>query len=261
MNTFGTALKTMRAELGLSQLDLAAEIGTTQRHVSFLETGRSQPSGDFVGRLATGLELSLTQRAALFDAVAGRNPYRRADFDADQVKAVLDMLENRALRHWPFPGYVMDHNWTILRANAPGWAMLEGFGDGAAGGNQALSMYEVFLSDAFFTRVQNWEEIAMVFYFRMQAAAARSTSVAKLFEQARAAGRFAGVAERLTGGAEVPPYIPAVLSGPEGVQLQMSSLVGQLASTHEAAIEGLEVELMIPVDETTEACLLAAYGR
>ena len=42
---------------------------------------------------------------------------------------------------------------------------------------------------------------------------------------------------------------------------QWSSLVGQLASTHEAAIEGLEVELMIPVDEATEACLLAAYGR
>lgn len=258
MNTFGTALKTMRAELGLSQLDLAGEIGTTQRHVSFLETGRSQPSVEFVGRLATGLELSLTQRAALFDAVSGRNPYRRADFDSDQVKAVLDMLELRALRHWPFPGYVMDHDWTILRANAPGWAMLEGF---AASSNAPVSMYEVFLSEAFFSRVQNWEEVAMIFYFRMQAAAARSERMAVLFAKARAEGRFAGVAERLTGGAEVPPYIPAVLSGPEGVQLQMSSLVGQLASTHEAAIEGLEVELMIPVDETTEACLLAAYGR
>ena len=166
MNTFGTALKTMRAELGLSQLDLAGEIGTTQRHVSFLETGRSQPSVEFVGRLATGLELSLTQRAALFDAVSGRNPYRRADFDSDQVKAVLDMLELRALRHWPFPGYVMDHDWTILRANAPGWAMLEGF---AASSNAPVSMYEVFLSEAFFSRVQflaPYSATAMAEYFR-----------------------------------------------------------------------------------------------
>lgn len=253
MSTFGTALKLMRSELGLSQLDLASEIGTTQRHVSFLETGRSQPSVDFVGRLATGLELSLTQRAALFDAVSGRNPYRRENFDADRVKSVLDMLELRALRHWPFPAYVMDRDWTILRANPPGWAMLEGF---VPQRNQPVSMFEVFLSESFFERVLNWDEVAMIFYFRLQAAAARSKRMAQLFATARAEGRFASVADRLTGGAEVPPYIPAVLTGPGGVTLKMSSLVGQLASTHEAAIEGLEVELMIPVDEETEACLL-----
>lgn len=251
---FGLALKTMRMQLGLSQLELATAIDSTQRHVSFLETGRSQPSSSFVARLATGLSLSLGQRAALFDALGAANPYRRRDFDADQLRSVLDMLENRALRHWPFAGFVLDESWTVLRANPQGWALLQSLGQGH---NAETSLFEVFLSDSFLTRVENWEEIALIFYFRMQKVASRSARLQQLFEEAKAQGRFAHLGDRLTGGAEVPPYIPAIFHGPDGQRLQMSSFVGRLASIHEAAIDGLEIELMVPVDEQTETCLLS----
>jgi transcriptional regulator with XRE-family HTH domain len=102
-NSFGPALRSMRGDLGISQLDLAQAIQTTQRHVSFLETGRSAPTRDFVIRLAVGLTLSLPQRAALFDAAGYQNPYMKRQFGPEAHKSVLDMLERRVLAHWPYP--------------------------------------------------------------------------------------------------------------------------------------------------------------
>ena len=53
--TFGPTLKEMRKQLGLSQSQLAIELSTTQRHVSFLETGRSQPGRAMLTRMVSEL--------------------------------------------------------------------------------------------------------------------------------------------------------------------------------------------------------------
>lgn len=63
--TFGDALAKARSRTRLSQLELAVRAGTTQRHVSFLERGRSVPGRGLVIRLAEALELSLRERNAL----------------------------------------------------------------------------------------------------------------------------------------------------------------------------------------------------
>ena len=63
-NSFGQVLHRLRHELGLFQAVVAQQLGTTQRHVSFLETGRSQPSRTMLGRLVTDLNLSAGQRRA-----------------------------------------------------------------------------------------------------------------------------------------------------------------------------------------------------
>lgn len=96
-DTFGPVLSSLRHELGLSQSAIAARLGTTQRHVSFLETGRSQPSRAMLGRLVTDLNLSAGQRAALFAASNLRNPYKRRDFSSTEVAETLDMIEHRLL--------------------------------------------------------------------------------------------------------------------------------------------------------------------
>src|ERR1700739_3106751 len=59
---FGTALREWRSRRRLSQIDLAIEAGTPQRHLSFLEQGRSVPGRDIVSRLADSLKLTLRQR-------------------------------------------------------------------------------------------------------------------------------------------------------------------------------------------------------
>jgi transcriptional regulator with XRE-family HTH domain len=62
---FSQALRERRTRRRLSQLELALRAGTTQRHVSFLESGRSEPGREMVIRLAESLDLPLRERNGL----------------------------------------------------------------------------------------------------------------------------------------------------------------------------------------------------
>jgi transcriptional regulator with XRE-family HTH domain len=74
--SFGAHVRWWRVHRGLSQLDLAGAAGTTQRHLSFLESGRTQPSREMVLRLATALDVPLRQQNTLLLA-AGFAPVWR----------------------------------------------------------------------------------------------------------------------------------------------------------------------------------------
>ena len=126
MSDFGHALKHLRAELKLAQSELAGAVGSTQRHISFLETGRSRPSPEMVRRLATELNLNAGQRAALFEASGMKNPFKKRSFSSEEVRAALDMIERHVLSNWPFPAFVLDEDWNLLRTNPAAEAMLAG---------------------------------------------------------------------------------------------------------------------------------------
>ena len=248
---FGAALKLLRRELGLSQAALALALDTTQRHVSFLETGRSQPSRDMVGRIATGLSLSAGQRAALFDASGFRNPYPSRTIASDDVKATLDLIATRILRHWPFPAFVMDRSWNVLRMNDRARRMFDRLMPPVSGQTNFL---ELFLSENFRNLVVNWEEASAALYFRLQAAALQSEAIANALATAKARGDFAHIGEMLTGQEEMPIFVPTMLRTPAGI-LRMSSFLGRLGAVHDALVEGFEVELMVPLDENSETVL------
>ena len=56
-SSFTTLLKSWRHQRGYSQLSLALASDVSQRHLSFLESGRSQPSRDMILRLGNVLEI------------------------------------------------------------------------------------------------------------------------------------------------------------------------------------------------------------
>ncbi len=62
---FADALRQWRARRRVSQLELAQRAATTQRHLSFIERGRSVPGRAMVVRLAEALEVPLRERNAL----------------------------------------------------------------------------------------------------------------------------------------------------------------------------------------------------
>lgn len=252
-SAFGAALKLLRRELGLSQAALALALETTQRHVSFLETGRSQPSRDMVGRIATGLSLSVGQRAALFEASGFRNPYPSRTITSDDVKATLDLISTQILSHWPFPAFVLDRSWTILRMNARAERMLGPF---MASLSDPLNVLELFLSEAFRGLIVNWEEASAALFFRLQAAALQSEVVANALAVAKARGDFEHISTMIAAKDEIPIFVPTILRTPSGM-LRMSSFLGRLGAVNDALVEGFEIELMVPLDEDSEALLAA----
>lgn len=250
---FGRALRSVRDDLGMSQEALALAIGTTQRHLSFLENGRSEPSRSMLGRLVAGLTLTAAQRASLFAASGFRNPYPPRAIEGVELQGVLDLMERQVLRNWAFPAFVVDRDWNLLRKNGPGEKMI-----GAFGGHD--NMYALFLSPAFKEVVTNWEQASGSFYTRIQEVAGRSVVVRKALDAAVDQGRFAHVPQVLGGTEDVPVYVPIEVELEGGVRMRFTSLHGRWVSVHDAVAEQFEVELVVPLDESSEGVLGTAFA-
>ncbi|MBI1777895.1 MAG: helix-turn-helix transcriptional regulator [Proteobacteria bacterium] len=113
----GGLLREWRQRRRLSQLDLALEAEISTKHLSFLETGRAQPSRDMVLHLAERLEVPLRDRNQLLAAAgfAPVFPERRLDDPAlAQARKAVDLV---LAGHEPFPALAVDRHWTLVAAN------------------------------------------------------------------------------------------------------------------------------------------------
>jgi transcriptional regulator with XRE-family HTH domain len=86
----------------MSQLSLALEAEISTRHLSFLETGRTQPSREMVLLLARVLELPLRSRNELLTAAGYAPVYRETGLDAPEMAQVKQAL-GFMLRQIPRP--------------------------------------------------------------------------------------------------------------------------------------------------------------
>jgi transcriptional regulator with XRE-family HTH domain len=127
----GVQLRNWRQMRRRSQLDLALEAGISQRHLSYVESGRAAPSRAMVLNLAEHLEVPLRDRNALLLAAgfAPRYPQRRLDDPALQsTRALLDAI----LRgHAPHPALAVDRHWIMVAANDAVPPLLAGVSDAA----------------------------------------------------------------------------------------------------------------------------------
>ena len=116
--SFGSGLRWWRERRGFSQLDLAGAAETTQRHVSFLESGRAGPSPEMILRLATVLDIPLRQQNALLLAAGFAPAWRESDLSAPELARVSGALDYMLAQQEPYPAFVVDRRWNLLRANA-----------------------------------------------------------------------------------------------------------------------------------------------
>ena len=123
---FGTALKDWRTRRRLSQLDLALRAGTTQRHVSFMESGRSVPGRGMVLRVAESLELPLRERNGLLHAAGYAPTYPETRLDDPAIRPVLDGLRRLLDGHRPYPAIVVDRYGLLVAKNDAFSLLIEG---------------------------------------------------------------------------------------------------------------------------------------
>lgn len=122
-HTFGDVVRHWRRVRAMSQLDLAAAASTTPRYMSFVETGRSQPSREMVLRLAASLDVPLRERNGLLVAAGFAPIYPEHDLDHPAIDRVTAALDRVLDQHAPYPAVVMNRRWDVVRIN-PGAARL-----------------------------------------------------------------------------------------------------------------------------------------
>jgi transcriptional regulator with XRE-family HTH domain len=115
--TFATELRVWRNRRRVSQLELALRAGTTQRHVSFIEGGRSLPGRAMVVRLAESLEVPLRERNALLLAAGFAPAYPETRWDDPPLAPVREAVERVLAGHMPYPAVAVDRRGDLISAN------------------------------------------------------------------------------------------------------------------------------------------------
>lgn len=110
-------LREWRLRRRMSQLDLACEAEISTRHLSFLETGRSQPSREMLLRLAERLEIPLRERNALLMAGGFAPLFPERALDDPALQAARAAIEHILTGHEPFPALAIDRHWNLVSAN------------------------------------------------------------------------------------------------------------------------------------------------
>ena len=115
---FGTHLRHWRQHRRLSQLDLAHEAQVSTRHLSYVETGRAEPSREMVLRLAERLEVPLRERNALLVAAGYAPMYRQRSLDDPALASARRAVDLVLKGHEPFPALAVDRHWNLVAHNA-----------------------------------------------------------------------------------------------------------------------------------------------
>jgi transcriptional regulator with XRE-family HTH domain len=114
---FGTLLKQWRNQRGISQLDLAVASQVSQRHISFLESGRAKPSRDMVLKLAMVLDIPLRQQNLMLSAAGFAPIHSQTDLSAPEMTSVRRAIDFMLQKQEPYPAFVIDRYWNLLLTN------------------------------------------------------------------------------------------------------------------------------------------------
>lgn len=124
--SFGAHLREWRQRRRLSQLDLALNAEISARHLSFIETGRAQPSRDMVLRLAEHLDVPLRERNMLLVAAGFAPAFAQRSLDDPALQTAHKAVELVLRGHEPFPALAIDRHWSVVKANAAVAPLLAG---------------------------------------------------------------------------------------------------------------------------------------
>ena len=244
MSDFPGTLRTWRKARRLSQLDLAGEADVSARHISFLESGRSQPSREMIGRLSDALTLPLDARNQLLThaGFAARYPSRAWD-DADMAP-IRSAVEHTLRAHAPYPAVAVDRLWTVIDMNQPA-VMLFGTLGLVPGG----SLLDLMLSPDAPAMIENWPDVAHHACQRLRTESAAQGGVPALDRVADHLGAVQGRKQGPTG-----PVIPTVFNT-GGMRLSIFATIAQFGTPEDVALDDLKVELYFPADPESDAFL------
>jgi len=115
--SIGDHLRAWRQRRRMSQLDLASEAEISTRHLSFVESGRSQPSRDMVLHLAERLEIPLRDRNVLLVSAGFAPIFPERQLEDPQLRSARRAIDLVLTGHEPYPALAVDRHWQLIAAN------------------------------------------------------------------------------------------------------------------------------------------------
>ena len=257
MSPIGKLLREWRSARGFSQLDLAMRAGFSSRHLSFIETGRTQPSRQALLILAETLEVPLRERNRLLEAGGYAHVYRQTPLDADEMRHVRGVLQFILDRHEPYGAVVLDRYSNLLMGNAAATRMLGTLVDSTLLSSSPNLLRMVFHPLGGRRHIVNWNEVS----HHLLARADRELSVpgdevaaALLVELREYAGESTHEPPAVIRAADV--LLPVHIRK-DGLDLRLFSAIMTLGTPQDVTLQELRIETFFPADAATEQLLRA----
>lgn len=258
---FGPMLRDWRRRRALSQLALASEAEISQRHLSFIESGRSRPSREMVLHLADCLAMPLRERNTLLLAAGFAPHFRERAAQDPEMKAALAAVATILRGHQPYPALAVDRHWTMVDANEAVAPLIGGVAPALV--TPPFNVLRLTLHpDGLAGRIVNlreWRQHVLARLARQIEVTADATLIALRQEFAGYPLSPPAVAEPvsgpLTGPALAGVAIPFRLATDAGV-LSFISTTTVFGTAVEISLSEVAIESFFPADEATAAALL-----
>ena len=256
VSSFGAELRRWRQRRRLSQLELANAAEVSQRHLSFLETGRSQPSSEMVEHLGLTLGVSLRGRNALLHAAGYAPTHSEEPLDGAALSTVREGLETLVAAHEPYPAYVVDRCWNLLLANAAAAQLVALLVPGEAGSSLGGNVLRLMLHpDGARSRVANWAHAAGVVVQRFSDECAANPGDAELQALYEEVMGYPDVAELSHQRQTSPGFIAELVITAEPADLKLYTAIASLAGASDLTLAELRLETLLPADSATAETL------
>lgn len=156
----GDFLRYWRRQRGKSQLDLSLDTGVSQRHISFVESGRSVPSRELLLSLAKTLNVPLREQNVLLLASGYAPVHLESTWDAPEMAVVTKVVDRMLRQHEPHPAIVMDRYWTVVKTNDATPRFFGSFVDLSKWPKPRNLLDLMFNPDGLRPFIENWDEVA-----------------------------------------------------------------------------------------------------
>ena len=251
--SFPHLLKAWRQRRRLSQLDLALSSGVSQRHVSFLESGRAKPSRAMILQLSETLEVPLRERNDWLTAAGFAPVFKARPLDDPQMSQVMAAVRMILANHEPFPAIAIDRAWNIRMSNVAFDRMSAVMGADVwerVGGTRNV-MRLLFHPNGIKPSVVNWKSVAPLLWYRAQREAESIGGEDMKRVLAELAPHQDAHTLWVAEDAALVPVLPLQILK-DGVRVSLFTVISTFGTAQDVTADELRIESLFPADEETD---------
>lgn len=249
----GPILRRWRAARGQSQLDLAMTSGMSQRHVSFIENGRSRPSRAKLHDIADALDIPLRERNTLLLAAGYAPTYPEGAWDEPGMGSINAAIDRMLRQQEPYPALLLDRYWNVVRTNSVAPSLFGRFIDLNVYPQPRNLLHLLFDPAGLRPHVADWERLAASMIGRLH-----RESVGRLLDDRSQqlmrdllAYPDVDTGWQCAGPASSLPMVPITLVH-QGERISYFSMISTVGTPQTVLAQELRLESMFPADDASE---------
>lgn len=247
----GDILRFWRKLNRISQLDLALDVGISSKHLSFVETGKSQPSRNLILKMAHSLKLPLRHRNAFLKAAGYASEFGEEPFNGQKMDTVREALHRMLEKHEPFPAFVVNTGYKILMTNSGFDQMIKFYvGDNAL--KKYGNVYRItFAEDGLKQYIKDWPVIEHFMLSRLweEAVSTQNTELLTMYDEI---SRSRSMEDPINFQVDNNLPIMSLTLEKNSIKASFFTTITTLGTPLDLTTQELRVESLFPADEETK---------